>query len=38
MEFAERMNKVQEEVGATLKKVQEKIKQQANREKREIEL
>jgi len=34
-EFAERMKKVQEEAGAVLKKVQKKIKRQADRGRKE---
>ena len=37
IEFAERMRKVQEEAGATLKKAQEEMKQQADRRRREVE-
>jgi len=37
MEFAERMKKVQEKAGAALKRVQEKMKQQANRGRKEEE-
>jgi len=37
MEFAERMKKVQEKAGAALKRVQEKMKQQANRGRKERE-
>ena len=37
MEFAERMKKVQKEAGAALIKVQEKIKKQADRGKKEVE-
>jgi len=33
MEFVERMRKVQEEAGATLRKAQEEMKKQADREK-----
>ena len=36
-EFIERMKKVQEEVGAALRRVQEEIKQQVNRGRREVE-
>ena len=36
-EFVERMKKVQEEVGAALKKAQEEIKRQADRERKESE-
>ena len=36
-EFIERMKKVQEEVGAALRRVQEEIKQQVDRERREVE-
>ena len=32
IEFAERMKKVQKEVGTTLRKIQEEIKQQADKE------
>ena len=35
-EFIERMKKVQEEAGAALRRVQEEMKQQADRERREI--
>jgi len=35
MEFAERMKKVQEEAGAALRKIQEEMKQQVNRGRRE---
>ena len=35
-EFAERMKKVQEEVGVVLRKAQEKMKQQADRERKEV--
>ena len=35
MEFAERMKKVQKEAGMVLRKVQEEIKQQVNRERME---
>ena len=35
IEFVERMKKVQEEARAALKKVQEKMKQQANRRRKE---
>ena len=35
MEFAERMKKVQKEAGIVLRKVQEEIKQQVNRERME---
>ena len=38
MEFAERIKKVQEEVGAALKKTQEKMKQQTNKERKEAEV
>jgi len=37
MKFAERMKKVQKEAGATLRKVQEEIKWQANRGRKKIE-
>jgi len=37
-EFAERMRKVQEEAGATLKKVQEEMKQQADKSRRKVEV
>jgi len=37
MEFVERMKKVQKEIGAVLRKVQDKMKQQADREKKERE-
>jgi len=36
-EFVERMKRVQEEVGATLRKVQEEMRRQTNREKQEVE-
>ena len=36
MEFAERMKKVQEEVGVALKKAQEEMKQQADRQRKEV--
>ena len=36
-EFAERMRKVQKEAGAVLKRVQEEIKKQADRERKEAE-
>jgi len=36
-EFAERMKKVQEEAGAALRKVQEEMKQQADRGRKEVE-
>ena len=36
-EFIERMKKVQEEVGAALRRVQEEIKQQVDRGRREVE-
>jgi len=36
-EFVERMKKVQEKVGAALKKVQEDMKRQTDREQREVE-
>ena len=35
MEFAERIKKIQEEVGAALRKIQEEMKQQVNRGRRE---
>ena len=35
MEFAKRMKKVQEEAGAALRKIQEEMKQQVNRGRRE---
>jgi len=38
MEFAERIKKVQEEVGAVLKKIQKKMKQQADKERKEAEV
>ena len=38
MEFAERMKKVQEEAGAILRKVQEEMKQQANRERKKTKI
>jgi len=38
MEFAERIKKIQEEVGAALKKAQEKMKQQADRGRRDVEM
>ena len=37
IKFVERMRKVQEEVGAILRKAQEEIKRQANRERQEVE-
>ena len=37
MEFVERMKKVHEKAGAVLKKVQEDMKKQANRERKETE-
>jgi len=37
-EFVERTRKVQEEAGATLKKVQEEMKQQANKSRRKVEV
>ena len=37
IEFVERMKQVQEEVGATLKKVQENMKRQVDNERRESE-
>ena len=36
MDFAERMKKVQEEVGVALKKAQEEMKQQADRQRKEV--
>ena len=36
-EFVERMRKVQEKAGATLRKAQEEMKKQADRGKREVE-
>ena len=36
-EFVERIKKVQEKVGVALKKVQEDMKRQTNREQREVE-
>jgi len=36
MKFAERIKKIQEEAGATLRKVQEKMKQQADRRRKEV--
>jgi len=36
-EFAERMKKVQEEVGVALRKMQEEMKQQADRGRKEVE-
>ena len=38
IEFVERIKKVQEEARVALKKVQEKMKQQANRGRREVEM
>ena len=35
-EFAERIKKVQEKVGVVLRKAQEKMKQQADRERKEV--
>ena len=35
MEFAERIKKIQEEAGAALRKIQEEMKQQVNRGRRE---
>ena len=35
MEFAERINKIQEDAVASLRKIQEEIKQQVNRGRRE---
>jgi len=37
-EFVERMRKVQEEAGAILRKAQEEMKWQANKERREVEM
>ena len=37
-EFVEKMKKVQEEAGVVLKKVQEEIKWQANRGRKEVEI
>jgi len=37
-EFAKRMKKIQEKAGAVLKRVQEEIKQQADRERKRIEV
>ena len=37
MEFVERMKKVQKEIGAVLRKAQNKMKQQADMEKKEGE-
>ena len=37
IKFVERMRKVQEEVGAILRKAQEEIKRQADRERQEVE-
>ena len=36
IEFAERIRKVQEEVGAALMRVQEEMKRQADRERKEV--
>jgi len=36
-EFAERMKKMQEEVGVALRKMQEEMKQQADRGRKEVE-
>ena len=36
-EFAERMKKMQEEAGAVLRKAQEEMKRQADRERKEVE-
>ena len=36
MEFTERMKKIQEEAGTVLRKVQKKMKQQADKRKREV--
>ena len=38
MEFAERIKKMQEKVRVALKRVQEEMKQQANRERKEVEV
>ena len=38
MEFVERMKKVQEKAKAVLKRAQEEMKQQADRERREVEV
>jgi len=38
MEFTERIKKVQEEAEAMLKKTQEKMKQQADRGRKEVEI
>ena len=38
MEFAERIKKMQEKVRAALKRVQEEMKQQANRERKEVKV
>ncbi len=37
IEFVKRMRKVQEEVGVALKKVQEEMRRQVDREKQEVE-
>ena len=37
MEFVERMKKVQKEAGAALKKVQENMKRQADKKRKEME-
>jgi len=37
-EFVERMTKVQKEIRAALKRAQEKMKQQANKEQKEVEV
>ena len=37
MKFAERIKKVQEEVGVVLRKVQEEMKQQVDRRRKEVE-
>jgi len=37
MEFVERMKRVQEEVGAALKKAQEEMKRYANKKRKEVE-
>ena len=38
MEFAEKMKKMQEQAGAVLKKTQEEMKQQADKERKEVEV
>ena len=38
MEFAEKMKKMQEQAGAVLKKAQEEMKQQADKERKEVEV